>query len=108
MFGGLDPKKMQAMMRQMGIKQEDIEASRVIIEGAEKKIVIEHPSVQKITMQGQVSWQITGEARESEAGIRDDDIDLVAAQAGVSKEKARAALEKHGGDLAQALASFNH
>ncbi len=106
MFGGLDPKKMQAVMKQMGIKQEEIEAARVIIEGSDKKIVIEHPSVQKITMQGQVSWQITGEVREEEAGIREEDIDLVAGQAGVSKEKARAALEKHGGDLAQALASL--
>lgn len=108
MFGGLDPKKMQAMMRQMGIKQEDIEASRVTIEGVDGKIVIENPSVQKITMQGQVSWQITGEAREAEEGIREEDIALVADQAGVSKEKARAALETHGGDLAQALASFDH
>ncbi|MEK6858479.1 MAG: nascent polypeptide-associated complex protein [Nanoarchaeota archaeon] len=106
MFGGLDPKKMQAVMKQMGIKQDEIEASRVIIEGVDKKIIIESPSVQKITMQGQVSWQITGEVREEEAGIRDEDIDLVAGQAGVSKEKARAALEKHGGDLAQALASL--
>ena len=106
MFGGLDPKKMQAVMKQMGIKQDEIEASRVIIEGVDKKIIIESPSVQKITMQGQVSWQITGEVREEEAGIREEDIDLVAGQAGVSKEKARAALEKHGGDLAQALASL--
>lgn len=105
MFGGLDPKKMQAVMKQMGIKQEEIEASRVIIEGPEKKVVITSPSVQKITMQGQVSWQITGEAKE-EVGIKEEDIDLVAGQAGVSKEKARVALEKHGGDLAQALASL--
>lgn len=108
MFGGIDPKKMQAMMRQMGIKQEDIEASRVIIESPEKKIVIESPSVQKITMQGQVSWQISGSFSEQAAGVQEADVELVAEQAGVSKDKARAALEKHEGDLAQAIASFNH
>ena len=41
MFGGMDPKKMQAMMRQMGIKQDEIEATRVIIEKADGNIVIE-------------------------------------------------------------------
>ncbi len=106
MIGGLDPKKMQAMMRQMGIKNEEVEATRVIIEGPEARIVIESPSVQKITMQGQVSWQISGEAHE-ETSTREDDVKLVAEQAGVSEGEARAALEKHHGDLAEALASFN-
>lgn len=107
MFGGLDPKKMQAMMRQMGIKQEEIEASRVIIEGTEKRIIIDSPSVQKITMQGQDSWQIAGEAREEPLGISEDDVSLVAEQAGVSTGEARKALEVAGGDLAKALHSFN-
>jgi NACalpha-BTF3-like transcription factor len=31
MFGALNPKKMQAMMKQMGIAQSDIDASRVVI-----------------------------------------------------------------------------
>ena len=30
--GGLNSKKMQAMMKQMGIGQEEIDASRVVIE----------------------------------------------------------------------------
>ena len=55
MFGGMDPKKMQAMMRQMGIKQDEIEATRVIIEKADGNIVIENPNVVKITMQGNES-----------------------------------------------------
>ena len=32
MFGGINPKKMQALMKQMGMKQEEIETSKVIIE----------------------------------------------------------------------------
>ena len=32
MFAGLNPKKMQAMMKQMGMAQEEIDASRVVIE----------------------------------------------------------------------------
>ena len=42
MFGGLDPKKMQAMMKQMGIAQQEIDASKVIIEKTDgNKIIIE-------------------------------------------------------------------
>lgn len=105
MFGGLDPKKMQAMMRQMGIRQEEIAASKVTIECSDKVIVIGEPSVVKITMQGQESWQITGQVRE-EQGISEDDVKIISEKAGVSLENARRALEKHGGDLAQALASL--
>ena len=42
MFGGIDPKKMQAMMKQMGIKQEEIDAKRVIIEKSDGRIIIEN------------------------------------------------------------------
>ena len=56
MFGGMDPKKMQAVMKQMGIKQEEIEASRVTIDKIDgTRIVIEEPNVVKIMMQGQES-----------------------------------------------------
>lgn len=104
MFGGIDPKKMQAMMRQMGIKQEEIEALRVIIEKADGKIVIDNPQVQKVTMQGQDSWQITGEARE-EAGeaFSEADVEMVMERTGKSKKDAREALEETEGDIAEAI-----
>jgi nascent polypeptide-associated complex subunit alpha len=100
-LGGLDPKKMQAMMKQMGIKQEEIDALRVIIEKEDGRIVIENPSVAKITMQGQESWQITGDAKE-EATISENDVKLVMEKTGKSESEARAALEKTG-DLAEAI-----
>jgi NACalpha-BTF3-like transcription factor len=65
MFGGLDPKKMQAVMKQMGIKQEEVDSARVIIEKNDGgKILINNPNVVKIKMQGQESWQITGDNAE--------------------------------------------
>ena len=105
MFGGIDPKKMQAMMKQMGIKQEELAVERVILEGTDKRIIIEPANVQKIVMQGQESWQITGDAREEskEATISDTDIEMVAEKAGVSKDKAKQALEESGGDIAEAI-----
>lgn len=106
MFGGIDPKKMQAMMKQMGIKQEEIEATRVIIEKADGKIVIDQPNVAKITMQGQESWQITGEARE-ETGISEEDVQMVAGKTGKSEQEARDALEAAEGDIAQAIMTLS-
>ena len=105
MLGGINPKQMQAMMRQMGIKQEEIEVERVILEQAEKRIVIEPASVQKIMMQGQESWQVSGEAREEtkEAGIPEEDVEMVMGKTGKSKEEVRKVLEETGGDLAEAI-----
>jgi nascent polypeptide-associated complex subunit alpha len=104
MFGGINPKKLQGMMKQMGIAQEEVEAERVIIEKTDGKIIIENPSVSKVKMQGQETWQISGEEREesAEEPIREEDIKLVAEKTGKSKEEARKALEETG-EIAEAI-----
>ena len=107
MMPGIDPKKMQAMMKQMGIKQEEIDAIRVIIETNDENIIIENPSVVKINMQGNESWQITGDSRVEESGIKDEDIRLVMEKAGVSEAEAKKALEDADGDLSEAILSLN-
>jgi len=101
-MGGFDPRKMNAMMKQLGIKQEEIEAERVIIETSDKKIVIEPANVTKINMQGQESWQITGQVREEGAGIKEDDVKLVMEKTGKTEEEVRGALEETG-DIAEAI-----
>ena len=113
MFGGLDPKKMQAMMKQMGIAQEEIDASRVIIECSDKRIIIEEPSIMKIKMQGQQQFQISGVIREvaveaeekklDDVDHTEEDIKTIMEQTGASEEQAREALENAGGDLAEAI-----
>ena len=102
-MGSLNPKKIQAMMKQMGIDQDEIEAERVIIEKADGRIVIENPNVVKIKMQGQESFQITGEAREEEAGVREEDIKLVMEKTGKNQKEAKKALEESNGDIAEAI-----
>ena len=103
MMPGLDPSKMKAMMKQMGIKQEEIPANRVIIEKDGENIIIENPGVVKINMQGNISWQITGEESVESAGVSGEDIRLVVEKTGVSEEKAKEALENFDGDMAQAI-----
>jgi nascent polypeptide-associated complex subunit alpha len=104
---GIDPRKMQAMMRQMGIKQEEIEAKRVIIECEDKNIVIESPSVQEIVMQGQKTWQIGGEAHDESPGVSEDDVKMVAEKTGKSLGEAKKALKESDGDIAAAIVDLS-
>lgn len=100
---GIDPKKMQALMKQMGIKQEEVDAVRVIIEKSEGgKIIVDNPSVIKVNMSGNESFQITGDVRE-DGGISHEDIKIVMEKTGVSEGRAKDALEKASGDLTEAI-----
>ena len=108
--GAINPKQMQTMMKRMGIKMEEIDAEEVIIRCSDREIVITNPGVAKVVMQGQASFQITGqehtrEIEEEEVSIEidDDDVKMVAEQAGASEDEARAALEETGGDIAEAI-----
>ena len=100
----MNPKKMQEAMKQMGIAQENIPAKRVIIEKSDNsgKIIIENPSVTKIKMQGQESFQISGDVNEVEEGISEEDIKTVMEKTNSSQEDARKTLEKTQ-DLAEAI-----
>jgi nascent polypeptide-associated complex subunit alpha len=98
---------MQQLMKQMGMKQKEIPAMRVIIETQDGNLVFENPSVTETQVQGQSTFQIMGkyavEKQETEIVIPDEDVELVSSQAGVTKEAARKALEIAKGDLAQAI-----
>ncbi len=104
----MDPRAMKNMLSKMGIKTTEIDALRVVIECADKNIVVESPQVTEIAAQGSISYQIAGSVKEEpkdmDVDITDDDIDTVMQQTGVTdREKAREALEKSNGDIAAAI-----
>lgn len=107
MMPGLDPKMMKQAMKRMGISQEEMGAQAVIIVLEDKQLVFDAPSVQKITMKGEDSFQLSGSYREeaivAESTIDDSDVTAVAEQAGVSEDEARRALEQTRGDIAAAI-----
>src|SRR4030043_1935046 len=90
-----------------GIQQEEIDAKEVIIRLEDREIVISKPSVTKVNMMGQDTYQVVGEESErsldAKPDISEDDVATVAEQAGVSKEQARKAIEESEGDLAEAI-----
>ncbi len=99
---GMNPAQMKRMMRQLGMKSQELNAKRVIFELEDGKIVIEDPSVTSIEVQGQKTYTVLGEERK-ESNIPEEDVKMVAAQSGKTEEEARKALEECKGDLAEAI-----
>lgn len=95
---------MQQIMKQMGMNQEEIDASKVIIEHENGKIIIDNPSVVKISVQGQDTFQISGEISEETPSLSfsEEDIKTIIEKTSCTKEQAKETLEKTG-DLAGAI-----
>lgn len=121
--GGLNPRKMEQMMEQMGIDVDDIDAEEVIIRTADHDLVFTDPEVTKMDARGQETYQVigtpderdSGSAGELEAGesgddsasgVDEDDVDLVVTRTGASEDEAREALENNDGDLAATVAEL--
>ena len=107
MFPGMNPRQMQQAMKRMGIKQIDVDATEVIIKTPEKEIIISEPSVQKVNMMGNWTYQISGEEtekpRDSTPDINEEDIKTVMKQTNCTEEEAKKAIEESKGDLAEAI-----
>jgi len=68
---GMNPKQMDAMMRKMGIKNENVKATEVIIIKPGGNIHIKDPSITVMTVQGERTWQISGrEVLEGKEGTK--------------------------------------
>jgi len=115
MIPGINPKKVEALMKQMGMSQEEIDASQVIIKKSDNsgKIIIDNPSVMKVKMQGQETFQISGEISETEEDTEknedsaedvEKDIETIMEKTGIkNKKKIETELEKNQGDLAKTI-----
>jgi nascent polypeptide-associated complex subunit alpha len=105
--GGMNPRQMGKMMKQMGIKNEELDVKEVtIVLNSGKKIFFENPSVQMIEMQGQKTYTLSGQAKE-ETSIPEEDVKMVANQANVSEEEAKKTLEENDGDIAESIAKLS-
>ena len=103
MLPGINPKQLQQAMKQLGIKQENIDALEVIIKTPTKNIIIKNPTVAKVNMMGQETFQVSGTIEES---FPEDDIKIIIEQVNCSRQEAIKALEKNNGDIAQAILSL--
>ena len=108
----VSPREAKRMMQRMGIGMDEVpDVQQVVFRTSSKEIIIENPEVAVLEMHGQKIFQVTGEKivekalekKPEKAVIPEEDVQLVATQARVSPEEARAALEQTKGDLAQAI-----
>ncbi|MCQ8894303.1 MAG: nascent polypeptide-associated complex protein [Methanolinea sp.] len=78
---------------------------RIVISTGKGDYVFDAAEVAVMTMQGITTYQITGSPRFEPAApaIPEDDVKMVAEQAGVSLDAAREALARTGGDIAAAI-----
>lgn len=125
-------RQMRRRMAQQGIDMEQVDATRVIIEGAEKTLVIDQPEVFLMKQAGQEIYQVIGqgeevspesitfesetpyeeikplEESEIKPTITENDIMLVATQANVDKKEAESVLKECNGDIAKAILYFKN
>ncbi|MHA1985848.1 MAG: nascent polypeptide-associated complex protein [Promethearchaeota archaeon] len=120
-------RQMRRKMQQQGVEMDQIEATRVIIEGTEKTLVLEQPEVILMKQAGQEIYQVIGQAEERSSdditimsdeevengevlettevnsAVTENDIMLVATQANVDKKEAELVLNECNGDIAKAI-----
>ena len=109
-MGRMNPRMMKKLQKQLQNSTEEIDATEVIIRTKDKEIYFSNPSVSAMNMMGQQSYQIVDEPQErglsgndNTPSIPNEDIELMASQAGVSTDKAREALEECDGEPAEAI-----
>ena len=108
MFPKINAKQVEKVMKRMGMSQTPIDAKRVTIECEDSNIVIDEPSVMKVVMQGQETFQISGEIREeNKEDFTDKDVEIVIEKTGKKEEEVRKALKNSEGDIAEAIMSLS-
>ena len=106
----MNPKKMSGMMKKLGMSQEPIDAEEVIIKTSNGKIIIKPVDVVKIKMQGQETFQVSGDVHHEEEKeksldyqISEDDVKLVIKKTNCTEDQAIDTLIKNEGDIAKTI-----
>ncbi len=113
----LSPRQLRRMQSRLlgslGLDLKELgQAEEVVVRFGDRELVISGPNIVEMSIEGErilqviggeVEERVPGEAGEEAYEPSQDDILLVASQAGVSEEEAAQALRDTGGDLAKAI-----
>jgi len=100
MFGKIDPRKMEQMMKKLNMNVKNIDAKEVIIKTADGDIIISNPEVMVVDMMGKDVYQISGNVS---SGANEEDIKMVMEHTGKSRVDVEKKLEELNNDLARAI-----
>ena len=121
--GRMNERTMRMMMKRMGMSTQAMEdVVEVIIRRARDEIVLDHPEVTEVVVQGMKTYQVVGEPRTRDlgaegasspaaspaappapAGPPEEDVELVMTQAQVDRATALQALSDAHGEPAEAI-----
>ena len=103
----MDNRNARRMMDRMGINLKEIpDVEEVIIRTKDRELHIKNASVSEVNAQGNKVFQVVGDVEEVELereAFNEEDVLLVQQQAGVTREKAVAALKESDGEVARAI-----
>lgn len=112
---GVNPRQVKQAMKKMGIETEELkDVAEVIIRTKDKQYVIKDAEVTIMKVQGQKTFQIVGEDKvmpldqapktePAKQSVPEEDVQLVMAQTGATREKAIEALKACDGQPAEAI-----
>ena len=103
MLPNMNPKQMKKLKKRAGIKTKELQVKKIIFEYEDKQWEFDDPQATEIDMAGQKTFQVMGTYVERERGFPEEDIKMVAEKGEVTKEEAKEALRKSGGDIAAAI-----
>jgi nascent polypeptide-associated complex subunit alpha len=103
----MDNRQARRAMERLGINMKEIpDVKEVIIRTPDRELRITNASVSEVNAQGNRVFQVAGDVEETEVekqAFSEEDVLLVQQQAGVSRERAVAALEETDGEVARAI-----
>lgn len=99
-----DQRRMKKLMKQAGVKMDEIEAEEVVIKTPDEEMVFVNPDVSVISAGGQKTFQVMGKyTTKRRKFISDEDVKMVTEKAGCTEKAARKALQETDGDIAKAI-----
>ena len=109
----MDPKAMAGMMKQLGLKTEELKTVKITVELEDGKVMeFENATLMIMDMKGQKMYQINGEPTIVSNGpppaSNDEDIKMIMEQAHCTREQAEQALKDSNGDIAEAIMTLEN
>ncbi len=99
----MNPKKMERLMKQLGMNVRPLAADEVIIKFGGYQIRITEPEVAVMNVMGKNVYQITGKEKKELLEPKEEDIKLVMEKTGKDRKTVVEKLKELNNDLARAI-----
>lgn len=102
----MNPSDVQKMMKQMGMRMEEIDANEVIIKCNDIQIRIINPQVILANIMGKKVYQVSGEESFEKVETTEEDVKMIMEKTGKDKDTVIKKLKELDNDLAKVIAEL--